>query len=76
MLCATRSAVARAPCGYAMFLESLRGAPRSAVAKVLGKGRFATFWSRLRNLHERAVIRLVSPRRILSDFAVILSDFE
>mmetsp|Transcript_10190 Transcript_10190/g.26289 ORF Transcript_10190/g.26289 Transcript_10190/m.26289 type:complete len:149 (+) Transcript_10190:233-679(+) len=26
-------------------LESVRGAPRSAVAKVLGKGRFAIFWS-------------------------------
>jgi hypothetical protein len=27
------------------LLESVRGAPRSAVAKVLGKGRFAIFWS-------------------------------
>eukprot|EP00966_Prymnesium_polylepis_P145444 3359019-Prymnesium_polylepis.1 len=43
------------------LLESVWGAPRSAVPKVLGKGRFATFWSvwkRLRNLRERAGIRL------------------
>eukprot|EP00966_Prymnesium_polylepis_P106117 2457196-Prymnesium_polylepis.1 len=40
MLCATRSAVARAPCWYATLLESVRGrAPRSAVPKVLGRTR-------------------------------------
>eukprot|EP00966_Prymnesium_polylepis_P026159 603188-Prymnesium_polylepis.1 len=38
MLCATRSAVA-----YAILLERVRGAPRSTVTKVLGKGRFAIF---------------------------------